>query len=389
MKRTLLRFGIVIAWLASAIGLCAFDSTEAQSHDIPPSIPLGLPADTWLHFIPRQNPQTAAKIALGRKLFFDKRLSADGTVACATCHQPERAFADDKPVAEGVAQRRGARNAPSLLNVIYNNGQFWDGRSDTLEEQAVLPLINPLEMGDQTHADVLARLQALPDYVAPFQQAFAKSAEISVIRIGQALAAFERTLLSGAAPLDRYLAGDKTAMNEAELRGMAVFRGRGRCTRCHTMNEQRMLFSDYEYRNTGVAARHPEFEKLARLLLNAGDDERRALTQQLAQQPGGAELGRMLVSRHILDIGAFHTPSLRNAALTAPYFHDGSAATLADVVRFYNQGGQDNLNIDTELHPLGLSEEEQRDLVTFLGALTGTLPETKTRITPASVARTK
>ena len=369
MRHRLLRISFVTLLLAG-FGWCALESTGAQS----PNVPLGLPADTWLHHVPRQNPQTAAKVELGRKLFFDKRLSADGSVACATCHQPERAFADDKPLAEGVAQRRGTRNSPSLLNVIYTNGQFWDGRADTLEEQAVLPLINPLEMGDQTHDEVIARLRALPEYVAAFQQTF-RTADINITLLGHALSAFERTLLSGAAPLDHYLGGDKTALNEAELRGMAVFRGRGRCTRCHTMNENRMLFSDYEYRNTGVAARHPEFEKLARQLFNASDDERGALTQQLALQPGGAELGRMLVSQHILDVGAFHTPSLRNVALTAPYFHDGSAATLADVVRFYTEGGKDNLNLDTELHPLGLTEEEQRDLVIFLSALTGSQPQ--------------
>ncbi|NOT59277.1 MAG: cytochrome-c peroxidase [Acidobacteria bacterium] len=372
MQRTLLRLGLVIAFLASAISVFQsnFAFGEAQSHNVP----LGLPADTWLHFVPRQNPQTAAKVELGRKLFFDKRLSADGTVACATCHQPERAFADDKPVAEGVLKRRGTRNSPSILNVIYNNGQFWDGRSDTLEEQAVLPLINPLEMGDQTHDDVIARLRALPEYVTAFQQTFGKPT-INIMLVGNAISAFERTLLSGAAPLDRYLAGNKVALNDAELRGMAVFRGRGRCTRCHTMNEHRMLFSDYEYRNTGVAARHPEFEKLARQLFHASDDELPQLVKQLASQPGGSELGRMLVSHHILDVGSFHTPSLRNVALTPPYFHDGSAATLADVVKFYNEGGKDNLNLDTELHPLGLTEEEQRDLVTFLGALTGSQPQ--------------
>jgi cytochrome c peroxidase len=339
-------------------------------------IPLGLPSDTWQHFVPRQNEQSAAKIELGRKLFSDKRLSADGTVACITCHQPERAFADDKPLAEGIAGRRGTRNSPSLLNAIYNNGQFWDGRADTLEEQAIQPLINPLEMGEQTHDVIVARLRSLAEYAEPFEQAFGARAAITIERVGNAIAAFERTLLSGAAPIDRYFAGDKDALSEAELRGLAVFRGRGRCTRCHTMSEQRMLFSDYNYRNTGVAARHPAFAAMARQLFSANETQTEILLKQFAAQPAGAELGRMLVSKHILDIGAFHTPSLRNVGLTAPYFHDGSAATLAEVVKFYNDGGIDNLNLETELHSLGLTEEEQRDLVTFLEkSLTGNLPE--------------
>jgi cytochrome c peroxidase len=376
----------VIAFVSIAF-LCAIADwwqreAGAQARWAAQEIPLGLPSDTWQHFVPRQNEQSAAKIELGRKLFSDKRLSADGTVACITCHQPERAFADDKPVAEGIAGRRGTRNSPSLLNAIYNNGQFWDGRADTLEEQAIQPLINPLEMGEQTHDAIVARLRKLDDYAEPFQQAYGAHAAITPLitidRVGNAIAAFERTLLSGAAPIDRYFAGDKAALSETELRGLAVFRGRGRCTRCHSMSEQRMLFSDYNYRNTGVAARHPAFAAMARQLFSADETQTEILLKQFAAQPAGAELGRMLVSKHILDIGAFHTPSLRNVGLTAPYFHDGSAATLADVVKFYNDGGIDNLNLETELHSLGLTEEEQRDLVTFLEkSLTGNLPELK------------
>jgi cytochrome c peroxidase len=373
------RLSIVAGFIALAGWLLVFDSHQsaaAQERQASGEIPLGLPTDTWEYYVPRHNPQTAGKVALGRKLFFDQRLSADGTVACATCHKPELAFADGKAVAEGVAGRRGARNSPSLLNVIYNNGFFWDGRTATLEEQAIQPLINSLEMGDQTHVDVVARLRRLPEYVDEFQQVF--NGSITIERVGQAIAAYERTLLSGAAPFDRYFAGETNAIGEAAQRGFALFRGKARCSRCHSFSERSPFFTNFDYVNTGVATNHPAFEMMSRVLFDAADSPAlKSLVDKFAQQEGGQELGRITISYHILDLGAFHVPSLRNVAQTAPYFHDGSAATLADVVRFYNQGGKDNLNREWDLHPLGLTEEEQRDLVAFLESLSGKLPEQK------------
>lgn len=373
------RLSIVASFIALSGWLLDFagpQSATAQQRQATNEIPLGLPTDTWDYYIPRHNPQTAEKVELGRKLFFDQRLSADGTVACATCHKPELAFADGKAVAEGVAGRRGARNSPSLLNVIYNNGFFWDGRTGTLEEQAIQPLINPLEMGDQTHAGIIARLRRLPEYVGEFQQVFHSA--ITIEGVGLSLAAYERTLLAGAAPFDRYFAGETDAISEAAQRGFALFRGKARCSRCHSFSERSPFFTNFDYINTGVATNHPAFEKMSRALYDAAASPGlKSLVDKFARQAGGPELGRITVSYHILDLGAFHVPSLRNVALTAPYFHDGSAATLAEVVRFYNQGGKDNLNREWELHPLGLTEEEQADLVAFLESLTGKLPEQK------------
>jgi len=378
MRYRSLRLLIATGLLALAAGWLALDFNSpaaAQERAQVADVPLGLPADTWDYYVPRHNPQSAAKVELGRKLFFDTRLSADGTVSCATCHKPELAFADGKTVAEGIAGRRGPRNSPTLLNVIYNPGNFWDGRSDTLEEQAIQPLINPLEMGDQTHAAIVARLQQIPEYTREFQQVFHKP--LSIELIGHALAAYERTLLSGAAPIDRYLAGETDALSEAAQRGFTLFRGKARCSRCHVFGERNPFFTNFDYVNTGVAANHPSFAKMERQIFDAVADpaEVKRLVDKFSKEDGGAELGRIALTYHILDLGAYRTPTLRNIALTAPYFHDGSAATLADVVRFYNQGGVDNLNREWDLRPLGLTEEEQQDLVEFLKTLTGKPPE--------------
>lgn len=376
MRYRSLRLLIAIGFLMLAAGWLMPESVPpATAQARAAEIPLGLPADTWDYYVPRHNLQSAAKVELGRKLFFDTRLSADGTVSCATCHKPELAFADGKTVAEGIAGRRGPRNSPTLLNVIYNPGHFWDGRSDTLEEQAIQPLVNPLEMGDQTHAAIVTRLQQFPEYIRDFQQVFHKP--LSIELVGYALAAYERTLLSGAAPLDRYLAGEPDAISEAAQRGFALFRGKARCSRCHVFNERNPFFSNFDYVNTGVAAKHPKFAQMERQIFDAVNDpaEVKRLVDKFRQEDGGAELGRIVQTYHILDLGAYRTPTLRNIALTAPYFHDGSAATLADVVRFYNEGGLDNLNREWDLRPLGLTEDEQQDLVEFLKTLNGKPPE--------------
>ncbi len=374
MRYGQLRLVVTAGFIVLAVCLLTADFNLTASAQQRADVPLGLPTDTWDYYVPRHNPLTPEKIELGRQLFFDQRLSADGTVACASCHKPELAFADGKAVAEGIAGRRGPRNSPSVLNVIYNNSNFWDGRSETLEEQAIQPLINPLEMGDQTHAAIVARLQRLPEYVSAFQTVFRGA--LTIERVGHALAAYERTLVSGAAPIDHYLAGDTDALDEAAKRGLALFRGKARCSRCHAFSDQRAFFSNFDYVNTGVATNHPNFEKMTRALYEAADGpEMKTLVDKFSKEEGGHELGRITITYNILDLGAFRIPSLRNVALTAPYFHDGSAATLADVVRFYNAGGKDNLNREWDLHPLGLSEEEQSDLIAFLHSLTGKIPD--------------
>jgi cytochrome c peroxidase len=370
--RKSLRLFIVSAFVIAASLWLTPDFTAQQ----PPwriSIPLGLPADTWDYYVPRNNPMTPAKIELGRKLFFDARLSADGRISCASCHDPKLAFTDGRAVAEGIAGRRGARNSPSLLNAMFNTGQFWDGRADTLEDQAVQPLINPLEMGNNSYDELVNRLRAIPEYRDEFRSVF--GAELKLELIGKAISAYERTLVSGDAPFDRFITGDRTAISESAMRGFALFRGRARCSRCHTFNDALPFFTDFNYHNTGVAMNHPNFDKLSRQAYAAIEtDKAREMIDALAKQEGGQELGRVLITYHVFDIGSYRTPSLRNIALTAPYFHDGSAKTLADVVRFYNKGGRQNINREWDLDALALSEDELRDLTAFLESLTGRTP---------------
>lgn len=364
----------LLAVLLGSVGGQAAGEGEAGSDPAWPSIPLGLPADTWRYWIPADNPLTPEKIALGRRLFFDRGLSSDGTVSCADCHKPELGFTDGLPVATGVGGRRGTRNSMSLLNVTYNTAQFWDGRVDTLEEQALEPLVNPVEMGNRSVEEVIARLRANGSYQEEFRAAFRDG--VSATNAARAIASFERTLLSGNSPFDRFQAGEEGALTAEARRGMAIFRGRGRCSRCHTITEHQPLFTNFAYQNTGVASLHASFEQLAReaakLIERGSPPEQLAL---LGRQPGGDELGRALKSALLFEIGSYRTPSLRNVGITAPYFHDGSARTLADVVRFYNEGGRVNLNLEEELHPLGLNERDQQDLVTFLESLTGVNPK--------------
>ncbi|HEV2664774.1 MAG TPA: cytochrome c peroxidase [Blastocatellia bacterium] len=367
-SRLLVVFVFVVAacfWLTPDFG--------AQQPPWKSSIPLGLPADTWDYYIPKNNPMTPAKIELGRKLFFDSRLSVDGRISCASCHDQKLAFTDGRAVAEGIEGRRGSRNSPTLLNAMFNTGQFWDGRANTLEDQAVQPLVNPLEMGNSSYDEVVSRLRAIPEYRSEFRSVFGSEARIELV--GLALAAYERTLVSGDAPIDRFAAGDQTAIGEAAKRGFALFRGRARCSRCHTFSDALPFFTDFNYHNTGVAMNHPDFDRLSRQAYAAtGTDKAREVIDALAKQEGGRELGRALVTYQVFDIGSYRTPSLRNVALTAPYFHDGSAKTLADVVRFYNGGGRQNINRDWDLDALALAEDEQRDLVAFLESLTGRPP---------------
>lgn len=336
--------------------------------------PRGISQDLWSYFIPSDNPMTAAKVELGRLLFFDVRLSADGTVSCASCHDPKRAFSDGRTVAEGVAGRRGVRNSPTLLNAMFSNGQFWDGRAGSLEEQAKMPLTNADEMGNPSVEAVVSRLAAIPEYARQFKEVFGGT--VTIAGFAKAVAAFERTLISGDSPVDRFVAGDTNALNDSARNGLTLFRGKARCGVCHAFNQNFAafatfpFFTDGNYRNTGVAANFGGFTDLARKALAASRDESGNSILELAHHERAGELGRFVISGNSLDIGAFRTPSLRNVALTAPYFHDGSAATLQDVVRFYVKGGKENVNRDWQLEPVPLDEAEQHDLVEFLQALT-------------------
>ncbi|MCI0661894.1 MAG: cytochrome-c peroxidase [Acidobacteria bacterium] len=343
---------------------------DAQQLAFTNAIPLGLPEDTWDYYVPKKNPLSAVKIELGRRLFFDPRLSSDGKISCSSCHKPELAFTDGKPLAEGIEGRVGTRNSPTLFNVTFNAAQFWDGRVNTLEEQAVEPLVNPLEMGNRSYNEVVERLRAIDEYRRDFRSVFSK--DLSIEAVGQAIAAYERTLISGDSDFDRYVAGDRSAITDDAKRGLATFRGKGRCSRCHTVSEHRPFFTDFAFHNTGVAANHPEFDWLSRQAAAAAEtDQAKAIIDKLSRENGGQELGRILVTYQIFDIGSYRTPSLRNIALTAPYFHDGSAKTLEDVVAFYNRGGKDNFNREWDLGELHLTGLEQRELIAFLKSLTG------------------
>jgi cytochrome c peroxidase len=351
----------------------AADSTpNSSSFEI--QMPRGIPRELWSYFIPSDNPMTFAKVELGRDLFFDTRLSADGSVSCASCHDPQRAFTDGKKVAEGVGARRGVRNSPTLLNAMFSTEQFWDGRAATLEDQAKMPLTNPDEMGNRSLGDVAAKIAAMPEYNRAFQQVF--NGPVTIDGFAKAVAAYERTLISGDTPLDRYLGGDLNALSDSARSGLALFRGKARCGICHAFNQNFSAFSNFpfltdgNYRNTGVAVNLTGFNALARQAMTAARDETGNGIRELATHERAGELGRFVISGNTLDIGAFRTPSLRNVALTAPYFHDGSAPTLEDVVRFYVKGGNENPNRDWQLEPVSLTETEQRDLVEFLKALT-------------------
>jgi cytochrome c peroxidase len=358
----------VIASLAIALPiLVKADSSVAPSPRFEIKLPAGISPDLWSYYVPKNNPVTAEKVKLGEQLFFDKRLSADGTVSCATCHDPQLAFTDGRSLAEGISGRVGTRNTPSLLNSMFNTGQFWDGRAQSLEEQAKMPLVNPDEMGSQTHEQVITRLSAIPQYATLFQQAFGSA--VTIDGVAKAIASYERTLVSGNSPLDRYTAGDVKALSDSARNGMILFRTRARCSVCHTFTQTNPFMTDGNYRNTGVAANFSGFESLARRAIEITRDKSDSLGA-LTKQDGSHELGRFLFSGNSLDIGAYRTASLRNVELTAPYFHDGSARSLPDVVRFYVKGGNDNSMRDWQLEPVDLTESEQRDLVEFLKSLT-------------------
>jgi cytochrome c peroxidase len=362
----------VLAILAPSL-VRAGDSNASANLEI--KMPLGIPIDLWTYLVPNDNPVTAAKVELGRKLFFDVRLSADGKVSCASCHDPRRAFTDGRKVAEGIGGRLGTRNSPTLLNAMFSSGQFWDGRADTLESQAKMPLTNMDEMGNRTLDDAVAKMTGVPEYVSGFRQVFGGA--VTIDGFAKAVAAFERTLISGDSPFDRYLAGDLNAISETARNGMILFRTKARCGVCHVFNQNfaafatSPFFTDGNYRNTGVAANFGGFNALARQAMAATRDQSGKAIAAMANHERAAELGRFVTTGNTLDIGAFRTPSLRNVDLTAPYFHDGSAATLADVVRFYVKGGNENPNRDWQLEPVALTELEQRELIEFLKALTG------------------
>lgn len=374
VTKVLLLLGVVAAMLVLLVNSGSGPMQAAaprQTKKFTMSFPPAIPADLWELFIPEDNPMTEAKVALGRDLYFDKRLSVDDTVSCATCHDPALAFTDGKPVAEGVGGKKGARNTPTILNAMFNVEQFWDGRASSLEEQAKGPLINPLEMAMPSHAAVVAKLQQDANYVKRFREVF--GGPITIDHVAKAIAAFERTQLSGDAPFDRFIAGDKQAISAAAQRGWELFKGKARCITCHEFNTSSVFFTDFKYHNIGIGMKATQnFESLTRQIqrmAQQGTLSQEAL-DKLALTEGFSELGRFLVTRQPRDLGAFKTSPLRDIELTAPYMHDGSLKTLREVIEFYNKGGEPNPNLDGGIIKLNLTDAEISDLEEFLKTLT-------------------
>jgi cytochrome c peroxidase len=313
--------GVAVFAVSAVAGAVAADKPLRLNH---------LPAGLSPVPIPKDNPMTEEKIALGKQLYFDKRLSKDNTVSCATCHDPEKGYSNGEQFGIGVDGQKGGRNTPTVINSAYYRLQFWDGRAGTLEDQALGPIQNPIEMGEKLE-NVEKKLQAIPGYREQFRKVF--NSDVKSKHIAAAIAAYERTVLSGDAPFDRYEAGDKSALSESAIRGKNLFFGRANCGACHTKPN----FTDSGFHNVGVGM-HLE----------------------------NPDIGREEVTKQEGDRGAFKTPTLREIARTAPYMHDGSMATLEEVVEYYDRGGTPNEWLDEEIFPLNLSAQDKADLVTFL-----------------------
>src|SRR3989338_4298580 len=293
--------------------------------------------------VPANNPQTAAKVELGRKLYFDPRLSGNNWISCATCHNPVLGFTDGLPrMLGGPASKEGCRNSPTIINSAYNELQFWDGRAATLEEQALGPIQNPNEMFE-TLDNVVKKLSGIPGYVKAFKEVF--GTDVTADGIAKAIAAFERTIVFTNSPFDRYMLGDEHAMSESAKRGMNLFNDKAECIKCHNGPN----FTDNKFHNIGVPADGPLKE----------------------------DLGRFNVTKVEADKGAFKTPTLRNVTETGAYMHNGFFPTLFEVVQFYNGGGGRSENKSSLIHGLNLTAQEVNDLTEFLKALTGELVHVK------------
>jgi cytochrome c peroxidase len=332
---------------------------------------VGLPVELTRTAIPRDNPQSPEKIALGQKLFFDGRLSADGTVACATCHDPARAFTDGRPMSIGIHGRVGQRNAPTILNALHSKAQFWDGRAKTLEEQAALVIVNPVEMGQPTLAAAVAGIAGIDEYKQAFQKAFGGPANGR--NLLAAIAAYERTLVSFDSPFDHFIGGDKNAIEKSAKRGWELFNTQARCNKCHALTKKRDVtnFTDFDYHNIGIGIiKHNVVALAAKAERELASGHLEAV-DRAAIQSDMSVLGRFLITRKEAHTASFRTPNLRNVLVTGPYFHDGSQQTLWDVIDHYNKGdGLKNPWLDEDIQPLALTEHDIDDLVAFLASLT-------------------
>ena len=335
IKRMTLGTAIIVAALFTEIALASpmnepgfLKFNGMRVPDIGP-LPTSVP-------MPPTNLNYEAKIELGKQLYFDGRLSKNGAISCAFCHTPGLGFADPKPVSLGVGGKKGGRQASTVYNTAFNTFQFWDGRAGSLEEQAIGPIINPVEMAE-TYENVVKKLKNIKGYVTQFEEVFGTT--VSIQGIAEAIAAFERTIISTNSAFDKYVTGDEAAMSVEAQRGMTLFKGKARCILCHNGSN----FTDNKFHNLGVPQVGPMKE----------------------------DLGRYYVTRRAEDKGAFKTPTLRSIIETAPYMHDGAFKTLEEVVDFFDAGGGANPNLSPLMKPLGLSAEEKKELIAFLQALTG------------------
>jgi len=334
---------------------------------------VGVPIEATRTAIPADNPQTPEKVSLGQRLFFERRLSADGTVSCSTCHDPELAFTDRKPLSVGVKGRVGQRNAPTILNALYNKTQFWDGRVNTLEEQAANPIVNAFEMGHPNLDAAVAQIASIEEYQQAFRRVFGRPPNGPDLL--RAIASYERTQLSFDSPFDHFIAGDNNAIDASAKRGWELFNTQARCNKCHALTDTQrdvtVFTDDNDFHNIGIGIIRHNVVALARQaeqLIKSGDT---AAVDRAAIQTDMSALGRFLITKKEKDIASFKTPDIRNVLVTGPYFHDGSQETLWDVIDHYNKGdGLQNPYLDEDMQPLALTETDIDDLVAFLASLT-------------------
>ena len=335
--------------------------------------PLGLPPVP----VPADNPLTRARIELGRKLFFDRRLSINDTLSCATCHIPEQGFTNNElrtPV--GVEGRAVLRNSPTLYNVAYQEHLFLDGRELSLENQVWQPMTSHNEMAAPSIGYVIRKIRRMHDYKGLFEQAF-DGLGPDILTIGQALASYQRTLLAADSPFDRWrFGGESDAVDESVKRGFALFAGKAQCVVCHRVQDDHALFIDHEFHNTGlgyadsVKGSGPETTRV-QLAPGVFTEIPRAAIDAVTQQRLPNDLGLYRITESPDDRWKFRTQTLRNVALTAPYMHNGRFDTLREVIDFYDRGGVPNEVLSPLIRPLGLTEEEKRDLEALLHSLTG------------------
>ena len=332
---------IKLSWALGVVGFFLLVSTpmvdgatSQASYKL--EMPLGLDDEAFK--VPQDNPMTKEKIELGRFLFFDKRLSANNTIACASCHIPALAFTDGQPVSTGIHNQQGGRSAPTAINRGFSVAQFWDGRAATLEDQSIGPFANLIEHGFVSHDQLVAKIIGIQGYKKLFNNVYGTD-NITKEHVGKAIASFQRTLISGNSPFDRFdYDGDEKAISESAKRGKKLFLDKARCNLCH----MGVNFSDEKFHNIGIG-----------------------------WDGGTLDVGRYNITKNVKDLGAFKTPTLREISKTAPYMHDGRFAMLEEVIGHYNKGGVKNPFLDNQLIPLNLTKSEIKDLVAMLRSLEG------------------